>query len=153
MVSTAGGSHEKVEVVQPREDGSHVSRSSAQKRAPSFLLPMHQALAGIHIEHDAVGVVLEFGLCEQVPVRSHQPRQMFLASEQLGLEPMQCGRQSRALFPSLWRADQAERGVGREARRVVNFVARQGAVHRLRRTWATGTACSIRGGSRSCAMR
>ncbi len=55
-----------------------------------------------------------------------------LAGQQLGLEPMQSGRQRRTPVPPLRRSDQARRRIGREARRVVEvFVARQAAIHGL----------------------
>jgi hypothetical protein len=93
---------------------------------------MHRALAGIHIEHDAVGVVQEFGLCEQVPVQRDQPHKILLAGQHLGLEPMQRGRQGRTPVPAFRRSDQAKRWVRRQAHGIVEvFVACQAAVDRL----------------------
>ena len=67
----------------------------------AFLLSMHGTLTGVHVEHDAVGVVHAFGLREQVPVQSHQPNEISLTGEQLGLEPMQGRRQGRSSVPPL----------------------------------------------------
>ena len=46
-----------------------------------------------------VGVVHAFGLREHVPVQSHQPNEISLTGEQLGLEPMQGRRQGRSPVP------------------------------------------------------
>ena len=90
----------------------------------AFLLSMHRALAGIHVEHRAVRVVERLGLSDQVAVYGHQPDEVLLASQQLGLEPMQRRGQRRTSVPSLRRADQAERRIGRETSCVVEvFVA------------------------------
>ena len=67
----------------------------------AFLLPMHRALAGVHVEHDAVGVVQRLGLSDQVAVHGHQPDEVLLAGQQLGLEPMQRRGQRRAPVPPL----------------------------------------------------
>ena len=98
----------------------------------AFLLPMHRAFAGIHVEHDAVGSVAGLGLADQVAVHRHQPDEVAFMRQQLGLEPVQRGGERRAPVPPLWRTHQAERRVGGESYRVVQvFVARQAAVDRL----------------------
>ena len=98
----------------------------------AFLLPVYRALAGVHVEHDAVGVVARLGLPDQVAVHGHQPDEVVVTGQQFGLEPMQGGRQRRAPVPPRRRSHQAKRRIGRETLRVVEvLVARQAAVHRL----------------------
>ena len=65
----------------------------------AFLLAMHRALAGIHVEHDAVGSAERLRLSDQLAVHGHQPDEVLLASQQLGLEPMQRGSQRRTPVP------------------------------------------------------
>jgi hypothetical protein len=67
----------------------------------AFLLSMHWALAGIHVEQDAVGSVQRLGLPNHVAVHGHQSDEVLLARQQLGLEPVQGGRQRRTPIPSL----------------------------------------------------
>ncbi len=96
------------------------------------MLPMHRALAGIHVEHDAVGSVERLGLPDHVAVYGHQPHEVFFTGQQLGLELMQRRGQGRTPIPPRRRSDQPKRRIGREACRVVEvFVARQAAVDRL----------------------
>ena len=93
---------------------------------------MHRALAGIHVEHRTVGSVERLRLSDQIAVHGHQPDEVVVTGQQLGLEPVQRRGQRRAPVPPRRRANQAERGIGRETLRVVEvFVARQAAVHRL----------------------
>ena len=81
---------------------------------------------------DAVGSVPRLGLSDHVAVHGHQPDEVLLASQQLGLEPMQRRGQRRTPVPPLRRSDQAKRRIGRETGRVVEvFVAGQAAVDRL----------------------
>ena len=69
-------------------------------RAP-FLRPMHGTLARIHVEHDPVGPRRQLGLREQLPVDGHQPDEILLLGEQLGLEPTQRRGQRRPAGPDL----------------------------------------------------
>jgi hypothetical protein len=76
--------------------------------------------------------VPRLGMSDHVAVHGHQPDEVLLASQQLGLEPMQRGGQGRTPVPSLRRADQAERRISRGTSRVIQvFVAGQAAVDRL----------------------
>jgi hypothetical protein len=61
------------------------------------LLPMDRTLAGIHIEYDTVCAIVHLRLGKHVAVDGHQPHQVLLARQQLGLEPMQRRRQSLRL--------------------------------------------------------
>ena len=47
----------------------------------AFLLPMHRALAGIHVEHDAVGSVERLRLSDQVAVHRHQPIEVVITGQ------------------------------------------------------------------------
>ena len=48
----------------------------------AFLLPMHRALAGIHVsEHDAVGSVERLRLSDQVSVHRHQPIEVVITGQ------------------------------------------------------------------------
>ena len=64
-----------------------------------FLRSMHRTLAGVHVEHDAIGAIERLGLREHVTVHGHQPDEILLLGQQLGLEPMQRRRQRRAAVP------------------------------------------------------
>ena len=93
---------------------------------------MHRALARIHVEHDPAGARRHLGLCEHLPVHGHQPDEILLSGQQLGLEPMQRRRQRRTPVPDLRRPDETKCRVRRHAHRVVEvFVAREPAVDRL----------------------
>ena len=61
----------------------------------AFLLPMHRAFAGIHVEHRTVGSVERLSLSDQVAVHGHQPNEVAFTGQQLGLEPMQREGQCR----------------------------------------------------------
>ena len=67
----------------------------------TLVLPMNGALAGMHVEHDAVGSVQGLGLPNHIAVHGHQPDEVLLAGQQLGLEPMQHRGQRRAPVPPL----------------------------------------------------
>ena len=82
----------------------------------AFLLPMHRALAGIHVEHDAVGSVERLCLSDQVAVHRHQPIEVVITGQQLGLEPMQSGRQGCTPVQPRRRPDQTKGRIGRETR-------------------------------------
>jgi hypothetical protein len=98
----------------------------------AFLLPMDRALAGIHVEDDAVYAVQRLGLSDHVAVHGHQPHEVFFTGQELGLEPMQRRRQCCASVPDLRRTDQAKRRVRREAWRVIEvLIPGQAAVDRL----------------------
>ena len=100
-------------------------------RAP-FLRPMHWTLAGIHVEHDTRGARRHPGLREHLPVHGHQPDEIFLSGQQVGLEPMQRRCQRRTPVPALWRPDETKGRVRCHTHRVVDvFVAREPAVDRL----------------------
>ena len=100
-------------------------------RAP-FLCPMHRTLAGIHVEHDPAGARRHPGLRQHLPVHGHQPDEILLSRQQLGLEPMQRRRQGRTAVPDLGRPDETKCRVRRHAHRIVEvFVAREPAVDRL----------------------
>jgi hypothetical protein len=93
---------------------------------------VHRALAGIHVQDNAVGSVCRLDLSNDITVHSHQPDQIFLSGQQLGLEPMQRRRQRRATIPDLRRSDQTKRGVSRESLRVIEvLIASQPTVDRL----------------------
>jgi hypothetical protein len=70
----------------------------------AVLLTMHRALAGIQVEHRAVGSVPRLAMSDHIAVHGHQPDEVLLASQQLGLEPMQRGGQGRTPVPSLRRS-------------------------------------------------
>ena len=77
---------------RPAVDALRQHQSSPRFEVPAvraaFLLSVHWALAGIHVEHDAVGRIQRLGLCEHIAVHGHQPHEILLTSQQLGLEPM-----------------------------------------------------------------
>ena len=85
----------------------------------AFLRPMHRALAGIHVEHDAVGVVEPIGLSNQVAVHGHQPDEVVLARQQLRLELMQRRRQRRIRSHRF--GDPIKRNVGSVERRCASL--------------------------------
>ena len=97
----------------------------------AFLLPMHRALAGIHVEYDAGGVAARLGRSDQVAVHGHQPDEVVFTGQQFGLEPMERGGQGRTPVPPRRRSDQTKGRIGRETLRVVEvFIAGQAAVDR-----------------------
>jgi len=49
---------------------------------------MHWVLARIHVEHDPAGARRHPGLREHLPVHGHQPDEVLLSGQQLGLKPM-----------------------------------------------------------------
>src|SRR5258708_17892617 len=61
----------------------------------ALLLTMNRTLAGIHVEHDALGAIKRLGLPQRLPVQRHQPEQILFSVQQLDLEPMQ-GRTQRS---------------------------------------------------------
>ena len=61
---------------------------------------MNRTLAGVHVEHDAVGAVKTLGLAQRLPVQRHQPDQILFLGQQLGLEPVQGRGQRRAPVPN-----------------------------------------------------
>src|SRR5207245_9637962 len=98
----------------------------------ALLLTMNRTLAGVHVEHDAVGAVETLGLPQRLSVQRHQPDQILFLGQQLGLEPVQGRSQRSASVPNPLRTDQAERRVGCQSFGVVEvLVARQAAVDRL----------------------
>jgi hypothetical protein len=98
----------------------------------AFLLSVDGTLARIHVEYDAVGAIHRLGLGQHVPVHDHEPDQILLTGQQLGLEPMQRRRERCTAVPDLWRPDQAKRRIRREACRVVEvLIPGQAAVNRL----------------------
>ena len=82
----------------------------------AFLLPMHRALARIHVEPDAVGVLERFGLSNQVSVYGHQPDEVLLASEQTSVSN-QCSVEISAALRSHRVGDPISRNVGSVERR------------------------------------
>ena len=93
---------------------------------------MHRTLAGIHVAHDPAGARRHPGLRQHLPVHGHQPDEILLSRQQLGLEPMQRRRQGRTAVPDLGRPDETKCRVRRHAHRVVEvFVAREPTVDRL----------------------
>jgi hypothetical protein len=98
----------------------------------ALLLTMNRTLAGIHVQHDAVGAVETLGLPQRLPVQRHQPDQILFLGQQLGLEPVQGRGQRRASVPNPLRADQPERRIGCQSFGVVEvFIPRQAALDRL----------------------
>ncbi len=98
----------------------------------ALLLTMNRTLAGVHVEHDAIGAVETFGLPKRLPVQRHQPDQILFLGQQLSLEPVQGRGQRRATVPDPLRTDQSERRIGCESFSVIEvLVARQAAVNRL----------------------
>jgi hypothetical protein len=98
----------------------------------AFLLPMHWTLAGIHVEHDAVGAVVPLRLGEHITVHRHQADEILLAGQQLGFKPVQRRRERGAPVPDLRRPDQPKRGIGSEPISIVQvLVPGQPAIDRL----------------------
>jgi hypothetical protein len=85
----------------------------------SFLLAVYGTLAGIHVEHDAVGSVDHLRLSDHVAVHGHQPHEILLTGQQLGLEPMQSRCERSAAVPDLRRPD--ETNVGSAERRAASL--------------------------------
>ena len=54
----------------------------------AFLLPVYRAFRGVHVEHDALGIVLRFGLRDQLAVHRHQPQQVLFTGQQLCLKAL-----------------------------------------------------------------
>ena len=98
----------------------------------ALLLAVDRAFGRIHVENDALGVVLRLGLRNQLAVHSHQPQQVLFARQHLCLEAMQRRGQGRSAIPVPLRADQAKRRVSRHSNGIVEvLVACQAAVDRL----------------------
>jgi hypothetical protein len=68
----------------------------------AFLLPMHRALTGIHVEDHGIGWVQRLDLADHIAVDSHQPDQIRLSGQQLRLEPVQRRGQRATAIPDLW---------------------------------------------------
>ncbi len=100
---------------------------------PRYLLPaVDRALGRVHVENDALGVVLRLGLRNQLAVHSHQPQQVLFARQHLCLEALQSRGQCPAAIPVPLRADQAKGRVSRHSDGVIEvLVAGESAVNRL----------------------
>jgi len=96
----------------------------------ALLLTMNRTLAGIHVEHDAVGAVEGLGLTQRLPIQRHQPDQILFLGQQL----VQGRGQRRAPVPDFLRADQPERWIGCQSFGVVEvLLTGRAAVDRLPR--------------------
>ena len=93
---------------------------------------MDRAFGRVHVENDALGVVLRLGLRHQLAVHSHQPQQVLFARQHLCLETLQSRGQCPAAIPVLLRADQAKGRIGGYSNGVIEvLVAGESAVNRL----------------------
>jgi len=79
----------------------------------AFLLSMHWALTGIHVEDHAVGSVQRLDPSDHLAVEGHQSDEILLARQQLRLEPVQRRRERRTAVQIL--GDPINRNAGSAA--------------------------------------